>query len=156
MSSTSIPISARRFAEAIRELPLANLHFKAAEIHNSISHLESSNEQLEAFASEGDRDCAEAVQENRAVIRRMEERVRLLRQEVEGRGFKWAETERGKEDVEMKGNRHDDIQSVEEGVEQTTEPSGGSLGDEELAMRLMEQMDADGSEGGEGGEGLHL
>jgi len=151
MSSTSTPISRRRFAEAIKELPLANLHFKAAEIRNSISHLESSKQQLEPFANDGDRDCAEAIQENEVVIRRMEERIRLLRQEVEGRGFKWGKDEGGKEGGEMNG--HDDIQSVVEGAERRTGSLGGSLGDEELARRLAERMDEDGDEGG---DGVHL
>ena len=155
MSSTSIPIPPHRFAEAIKELPLANLHFKAAEIRNSISHLQSSNEQLQAFADEGDRDCAEAIEENVVVIQRMEGRIALLKREVEGRGFNWGDDE-GKRNGEAEMNGHG-----EDGMEQESTSSngqqrgqpGGSLGDEELARRLMEHVD-ENEEGGE--DGVHL
>lgn len=163
MSSASSPIPPHRFAEAIKELPLANLHFKAAEIQNSISHLGSSNQQLESFAEEGDRDCAEAIQENQVVIRRMEERVRLLKGEVERRGFKWGDDEQKKDHVESNGNGHDHIESVAESAEVRIGSSRGSLGDEELVRRVMERlnengdMDEDGDgDGDQGGGGLHL
>ncbi len=159
MSSTSTPIMPHRFAEAIKELPLANLHFKAAEIRNSVAHLESSNQQLEPFANDGDKDCVEAIQENVVVIRRMEERIGLLRREVEGRGFKWGEDEQEKEDFDMNG--HDDIQDIQEHLSRTDQaeqgrrPSGASPGDEELARRLMERIEEGGDEGGDG-DGVHL
>ena len=98
MSSSSQPIPPHRFAEAIKELPLSNLHSKAAEIRNSIIHLEASNQQLEPYADDGDTDCAEAIQENVSVIQRMEERIRLLKVEVEARGFKWGEDEENADD----------------------------------------------------------
>ncbi|MDI1490574.1 MAG: hypothetical protein OHK93_001778 [Ramalina farinacea] len=91
MSSAAAPISAASFAEAIQDLPLGNLHSKAAEIRNSMQHLLASNAQLQTFADEGDQDCAEALQENVDVLSRMESRVSLLKQEVERRGFMWAE-----------------------------------------------------------------
>ena len=91
MSSAAAPISAASFAEAIQDLPLGNLHSKAAEIRNSMQHLLASNEQLQTFADEGDQDCAEALQENVDVLSRMESRVSLLKREVERRGFMWAE-----------------------------------------------------------------
>lgn len=91
MSSAAAPISAANFSEAIQDLPLGNLHSKAAEIRNSMLHLIASNEQLQTFADEGDQDCAEALQENVDVLSRMESRVSLLKQEVERRGFMWAE-----------------------------------------------------------------
>lgn len=143
MSSTATPISASQFAEAIKELPLANLHFKAAEIRNSVAHLESSNQQLKSFADDGDPDCKEAIEENTVVIKRQEERILLLKQEVEDRGFKWGEDELVKEDAETNGN--DRSQSAPSAInpESRTRPSGGSLGDEELARRLREQMDED-------------
>lgn len=95
MSSTAAPISAANFAEAIQDLPLGNLHSKAAEIRNSLQHLLASNQQLQTFADEGDQDCVEALQENVDVLARMESRVSLLRQEVERRGFMWAEVAPG-------------------------------------------------------------
>ena len=91
MSATTTPIPPARFAAALRDLPLSSLHAKAAERRNSIAHLFSSNEELKPFAEAGDKDCAEAITENEEVIRRMEERISLLRIEVEGRGMKWVE-----------------------------------------------------------------
>ncbi|KAL8387840.1 hypothetical protein RB595_009637 [Gaeumannomyces hyphopodioides] len=107
MSSEALPISPARFAEAIKDLPLASLHLKVLELRNSIAHLDYSNEQLRPFAEGAaaafgqdpaqpphpDRDCADAIAENEAVIARMAERVRLVRTEVERRGCSWAEFE---------------------------------------------------------------
>ena len=89
MSSASAPISAERFAEAIEDLSIGLLHNKAAEIQNSISHLEVSNEQLQQYADAGDKDCSDAISENRTVIVRMEERITLLKEEVVRRGLPW-------------------------------------------------------------------
>jgi hypothetical protein len=50
MSSEVTPISPARFAEALKDLPLSTLHLKAAELRNSIAHLDYSNEQLKPFA----------------------------------------------------------------------------------------------------------
>ena len=91
MSSASTPISLHRFANAIHDLPLSNLHLKAAELQNSIAHLESSNQQLKPSADDGDQVCSEAIGENLDVIRRMKGRINLLRQEVVRRGFLWEE-----------------------------------------------------------------
>ena len=91
MSSTSTPISCDRFAEAIRALPLSNLHLKAAELRNSIVHLETSNQQLKAWAGDDDAICSDAIRENLEVIRRMTERILLLKREVEQRGYLWEE-----------------------------------------------------------------
>ena len=91
MSSSSAPISAERFALAVNELPLANVYAKAAEIRNSIAHLQNSNHQLQPEADAGDRDCAEAIAENNEVIGRMQERLSLLKNEVERRGYNWDE-----------------------------------------------------------------
>ena len=99
MSATATPIPPARFAAALRDLPLSSLHAKAAELRNSIAHLLSSNEELKPFAEAGDKDCAEAITENEEVIRRMEERISLLRIEVEGRGMKWVE-EGGEKETE--------------------------------------------------------
>ena len=161
MSSTSTPIAPDRFAEAIKELPLANLHFKAAEIRNSISHLESSNHQLEQFAEDGDKDCAEAIEENQVVVRRMEERIYLLKREVECRGFRWGEDDRAKGDIRLDG--HGDSQTLQEHASRSPQaeyrarPYGGSLGDEELARRVMERMNRNEIEDDDGHSGgLHL
>ena len=144
MSSTALPIPPQRFVEAIKELPLANLHSKAAEIRNSIAHLVSSNQQLEPFVDEGDSDCAEAIQENLVVIQRMEERISLLKGEVEGRGFKWAEDEPGSENVESNASFEGIREASHSPHEQpSTGLSGGRIRDEELARRLREQLEGD-------------
>lgn len=59
-----------------------------------MQHLVRSNEQLRPLADEGDDDCAEAVRENDEVMLRMRERLRLLRAEVERRGYGWEEYHR--------------------------------------------------------------
>jgi len=98
MSSATLPISPAAFAEALKDLPLSTLHLKAAELRNSIAHLDYSNEQLKPFAdgtepsSNGpDQDCIDAIKENEVVIQRMEDRIGLLKKEVEDRGCSWTE-----------------------------------------------------------------
>ena len=86
MSASAAPISAARFAAALPDLPLSSLYGKVAEIKNSIAHLEISNIELQSYADNGDQDCESAIQENLAVIERMNERVQLLKQELESRG----------------------------------------------------------------------
>ncbi|EAQ92589.1 hypothetical protein CHGG_00824 [Chaetomium globosum CBS 148.51] len=125
MSSEALPISPTRFAAALTDLPLSTLHLKVLELRNSIAHLDYSNEQLRPFAegtatatatststtttappqqapssttatAEPDADCADAIRENEGVIARMQERIALVRAEVERRGLGWAEfSERG-------------------------------------------------------------
>jgi hypothetical protein len=105
MSNEAIPISPARFAAALKDLPLSTLHLKASEIRNSIAHLDYSNEQLQPFAdgtessSNGrpDQDCIDAIKENEIVIRRMQERIALLRAEVESRGSSWLEFQSAEE-----------------------------------------------------------
>ena len=157
MSSDATPITPERFAKAIKELPLANLHFKAVEIRNSMAHLVSSNQQLQPFADEGSPDCVDAVQENLVVIQRMKERILLLKGEVEGRGFKWAEEGPRPGNIDSTG--HASVEEVRMASRVThrrpsTRPSGGRIEDEELARRLREQMEeADDSEAQ---DGVHL
>ncbi|KAL8935730.1 MAG: hypothetical protein Q9211_004547, partial [Gyalolechia sp. 1 TL-2023] len=93
MSASTVPINLDRFTEAITELPLGNLHAKAAELRNSIAHLVASNAQLRGYADDGDRDCRDAIIENNEVIGRMEMRINLLKIEVEKRGYRWGEDE---------------------------------------------------------------
>ena len=165
MSSNATPISPARFAAALPSLPLPNLHLKAAELRNSIAHLEYSNSQLQPLAEEGDRDCKEAVEENRETIARMEERLELLKAEVEGRGFPWGEVRGADEEVKRSG-RDDEREDRNGAVEERDEGNSGvngqngreegrrRLGDEELARRLQERMAEDMMD--EGDDGLHL
>ena len=123
MSSEVLPITPARFAEALKDLSLSSLHLKVLEIRNSIAHLDYSNEQLRPFAQgtaatldaptpaagagagagtagpQPDQDCIDAIRENEEVIARMQERIRMVRDEVEGRGCSWAEF-RSKEEME--------------------------------------------------------
>lgn len=103
MSFDALPITPARFAEAIKDLSLTTLHLKVLELRNSIAHLDYSNEQLRPFAEgtaegaassppgEPDPDCADAIRENEAVVARMQERIGLVRAEVEARGLGWTE-----------------------------------------------------------------
>ncbi|RYP76376.1 hypothetical protein DL771_001815 [Monosporascus sp. 5C6A] len=110
MSADSQPISPARFAEALKDLPASSLALKVLELRNSIAFLDYSNAELKPFA-EGtvtavdvdsnsqqqqhagrpDQDCIDAIAENEVVIARMQERIELVRAEVEGRGLDWRE-----------------------------------------------------------------
>ena len=118
MSADARPITPTRFATALKELPSDALFTKLLELRNSIAHLDYSNEQLRPYAEgtaraldlsnpsssqqpspeeqekcEPDQDCIDAIKENEAVIERMQERIRLLRAEVESRGERWTDFE---------------------------------------------------------------
>ena len=166
MSAAAGPIPPHRFAEAIQDLPVGNLHLKSAEIRNSISHLQSSNDQLQEFADEGDTDCAEALRENREVMQRMEERIALLKSEVERRGFMWGESDdtigRDASDGVEKMNGQSPNghagranEASRQGVgrnEQPRLPPGRNISGDELARQSAERME----EGDTGDDGLHL
>ena len=145
MSSDAAPIDPERFALALESLPLDALHSKAAELRNSISHLKSSNEQMLPFAEEGDDVCREAMFENLSVIGRINERISLLRAEVERRGMRWADGE--VEDAEAREGKlvNGDGEDVN-GVREQRQPSG-RLTDEELRRQLDAQMGDDEEEG---------
>ncbi|KAI9738706.1 MAG: hypothetical protein M1834_008211 [Cirrosporium novae-zelandiae] len=159
MSSNSLPITAARFAEAITTLPLGNLHLKAAELRNSIAHLESSNVQLKPHADDGDQDCQEAIEENMDVISRMEDRIRLLKEEVERRGFRWGEGQSKEEKIVVDGVDGDEDSAASSGQIEShaavQASGGGHLTDEELERRLQERMQDD-IEDDEEEDGVHL
>lgn len=115
--STDAPISPARFAAALKDLSLSMLHLKVLELRNSIAHLDYSNEQLRPFADgteptlsstssppQPDQDCIDAIRENEEVVRRMQERIALVRAEVEERGCSWTEFQ-SKEEVEEEERR---------------------------------------------------
>ena len=165
MSSTSLPISGPRFAAALPDLPLSSLYAKTSELRNSIAHLKISNEELKPYAEEGDSVCSEAIQENSVVIGNMEERIQLLKVEVESRGFHWDDLMfegevnganggvnegEGGEDGAGEVVEHGQEQPQNRNTRQDARGTGGRLGDEELARLLREQID-DGD-----GDGLYL
>jgi predicted RNase H-like nuclease (RuvC/YqgF family) len=163
MSSESQPISAERFAFAIKDLPAENLYAKAQELENSIAHLERSNKTLQEYIDsirsdtslsestrqEGDKDCSDAIQENQVVIERQKERIDLLKREVERRGAKWHEG-----DTNGTVNGSSGEVATNGSTAETERNAGGRLTDEELRRQMMDRLgnDEDGDEEG----GMHL
>ncbi|KAL0474277.1 hypothetical protein QR685DRAFT_509354 [Neurospora intermedia] len=140
-SNESLPITPLAFAAALEDLPVSALHLKVLEIYNSIAHLKYSNEQLRPFAegieaplgsstggesaqNQPDPDCVEAIRENEQVIVRMEERVQLIKNEVERRGLSWTEFER-KDEVEAAAARNRARGPVETGEDSDDEEQQG-------------------------------
>jgi hypothetical protein len=106
MSAQARPISPTRFASALQGLALPNLYGKVSELRNQLAHLDYSNQEMQAFAAgtapgltEPDKECAAAIEENEVVIRRILERLALLRSEIEERGSSWLE---GQADEEVR------------------------------------------------------
>lgn len=159
MAVQTQPIDPARFAQALEDLPLESLHAKAAELRNSINHLKSSNEQMLPFAEDGDDDCREAMFENLTVIGRINERIRLLKEEVERRGMRWGESDvEDAEAAKVNGHVNGDGEAVVVGrvngpanAHATRPAQSGSLTDDELRRRLEAQMGDDGED-----EGVHL
>jgi hypothetical protein len=150
MSSGAQPIDPERFAAALEGLPLGNLHAKAAELQNNIAHLKYSNEQMLPFADDGDNDCKEAMFENLVVIGRMNDRIKMLRDEVEKRGMRWSEGE-VEEKALANGHAEGDAESASgHSAVQERAPSG-RLTDEELRRRLEAEVGDEGNE-----DGVHL
>ncbi|KAI9862479.1 MAG: hypothetical protein M1813_004330 [Trichoglossum hirsutum] len=154
----STPITATAFALALPPLPLSSLRAKAAELQNSIAHLASSNAELQSYADAGDKDCEEAIEENREVIKRMEERIELVRVEVERRGFKWGEdvaVEEGEvgsvngahagsgEEVEEREMRST-VGGEAEQQQQQQQRQGRGLSDEQLELALRQRLEESG------------
>ncbi|EUC50239.1 hypothetical protein COCMIDRAFT_32568 [Bipolaris oryzae ATCC 44560] len=91
MSADAAPISFTRFSKALEDLSVESLYAKYSELTNQLVHLESSNRQLEEFAREhDDKDCYEALLENKQVMKRFEERKEAIKHEVQDvRGLPW-------------------------------------------------------------------
>ncbi|KXX80113.1 Spermatid-associated protein [Madurella mycetomatis] len=153
MSAEAQPITPTAFAAALKDLPLSSLHLKVLELRNSIAHLDYSNEQLRPYAqgiatalssggtgaqssaqeqaAQPDQDCIDAIKENEQVIERMQERIRLVRAEVEERGISWAEFQ---SEAEGKAEGKEDAGQGED-VEMVNGVNGGSTSDQEGARR---------------------
>ncbi|CAI7594447.1 unnamed protein product [Penicillium crustosum] len=126
MSTEALPITPGAFAEAIKELPIAVLYSKVSELTNSIAHLHRSNAELQSNDSEEEKKELEGyVAENEGVAVSMNERIALLKTEVENRGQPWIELDelkidKGQDaltDVPMRNGN---------GTEIGTEPAAGA------------------------------
>lgn len=96
--------------------------------------------------------------ENLVVIGRMNERIQLLRAEVERRGMRWADAEveeSAMTDVngELVNGASGDESHAGVSQSQAASAPSGRLTDEELRARLLERL---GDDGGEEDEGVHL
>ncbi|KAH0388220.1 hypothetical protein KCU92_g1075, partial [Aureobasidium melanogenum] len=154
MSHEALPIDRARFAEALESLPLDALHSKVAELRNNMNHLRYSNEQMVPFADDGDQgfeDCKDAMYENLVVISRMNERIELLRAEVEKRGMRWSEAEVEDRQVSERMVNGD---SASTNTTQS-QPQSGRLTDEQLRAQLEARLVQDTQDDQEE-EGLHL
>lgn len=103
------------------------------------------------FAEEGDDDCREAMFENLSVIGRLNERIGLLKAEVEKRGMLW-EHGSGEEvngDVEegSKGRMVNGETVTANGSAEAPRQPSGRLTDEELRRQLEAQMGEDEEDG---------
>lgn len=113
MSTEALPITPGAFAEAIKELPIAVLYSKVSELTNSIAHLHRSNAELRAFLTESNdpeeekKELEGYIAENEDVAVSMNERITLLKTEVENRGQPWIELDELKID-----NRQDALTDV--------------------------------------------
>ena len=145
MSADAVPISQDRFAEAIADLPIGNLHAKAAELRNSVAHLMRSNEQLQPFADDGDRECADAMKENQQVLARMVVRIGLLKREMEKRGLSWGNDEHALMNGKSEGQTEQATTSM--GIQISTSPDSRLdrqfRSEAELAQTLRELVDGD-------------
>ncbi|KAI5805916.1 hypothetical protein EDC01DRAFT_270291 [Geopyxis carbonaria] len=97
---TSYPVPPDVFRTALTSLPLPQLYAEIARLQNSIAHLQRSNIDLQAEAAAGDIDCKEALEENGVVIQRQEERIGMVKGEIEERVGKHAAGLDGVSDVE--------------------------------------------------------
>lgn len=164
MSAEAQPISPASFAKAIEDLPVENLYAKAFEINNSVAHLEKSNKLLQEYSdsikndqnldaatrSDGDKDCLEAIKENEIVIKRQQERVGLLKAEVERRGQRWHEAD-PHDTAEASNGDTEHSGTADVPAANPTQPAASRLTDEELRRQLESRLAEDG-----GDEGLHL
>lgn len=173
-------ITPARFRLALRDLPPDALQTKAAELLNTLHHLQVSNAEMKPFADDGDSDCKEAMDENVGVMARVRERLGSVREEVEGRGMTWGWgdlSDEGGDGANGDGVEHAngvdtpvDVQQAN-GIEHdatvdhssvipttgssTSQPrvQSGSLTDAELERRLMERLAGDGGSDVEDGDG---
>jgi hypothetical protein len=82
------------------------------------------SQQQQQQRGEPDQDCIDAIKENEEVIARMQERIRLVREEVESRGLSWTEfqAEAGEEE-----NNNNNKEAAQEEDGEGGSSSAGSL-----------------------------
>lgn len=164
MSSETRPVSPNSFAQAIEDLPAETLYSKAHEINNSIAHLEQSNKLLQEYSDSikndenidaqtragGDKDCLDAIRENKIVIDRQRDRVRLLKAEVERRGQRWHEADPdAKPDVSNGGAQS---ATTNGGIQAASAQAQPRLTDDELRRQLEARLPDVGNDE----DGMHL
>ncbi|KAJ6004126.1 hypothetical protein N7499_000194 [Penicillium canescens] len=139
MSTESLPITPGAFAEAIKELPLALLYSKVSELTNSITHLHRSNAELRAFllescdSEEEKKELETYIKENEDVAVSMNERIALLKTEVENRGLPWIELDQLKNDpiapvTNGTGNGNGSTGATQDATESQSQGEGGEDG----------------------------
>ncbi|KAJ6103145.1 hypothetical protein N7486_005572 [Penicillium sp. IBT 16267x] len=145
MSVVTRAINPDAFAEAIADLPLGAVYSKVSELRNSIAHLRRSNDELRLFLAESQdseeekKELEGYVLENEGVITSMNERISLLKVEVERRGQTW---------IEEKGEEKDLNGEAQVSSEETVAPvSNGTAGT---------TFDDQGSNANAGQEGVYL
>ncbi|KAK8000953.1 hypothetical protein PG991_013175 [Apiospora marii] len=111
MSAQARPPTAAEFASALQELPASSLALKVLEMRNQIAHLDYSNAEMKPFAegadgAEPDQICAEGIRENEEIIVKVQQRIELVREEVERRGLSWREFD-GKDIGATSSDAHD-------------------------------------------------
>ncbi|KAK8078856.1 hypothetical protein PG994_002663 [Apiospora phragmitis] len=92
------------------------LALKVLEMRNQIAHLDYSNAEMKPFAdgvdsAEPDQICVEGIRENEEVILKVQQRIELVRQEVERRGMNWREFD-GKDVTTTDLDGHDDTSNA--------------------------------------------
>jgi hypothetical protein len=99
-----------------------------------------------------DQDCKDAMYENLVVISRMNERIDLIRAEVEKRGMRWSEAEVEDRQVSERMVNGDSTSTTHT---QSSQPPSGRLTDEQLRAQLEARLVQDTQDDQEE-EGLHL
>ena len=101
---------------------------------------------------DGDKDCEEAIEENEVVVKRMEERIELVKVEMEKRGQKWAEINGTSEEKDGDGNV--DMLAGERG-ERTT-PSNADLNGSPQALAAAPRIQGDDDPDEDAQDGIFL
>ncbi|GBF66955.1 hypothetical protein TMEN_9678 [Trichophyton mentagrophytes] len=151
MSAESRPIDPGAFAAALKDLPLSSVYAKIAELENSTAHLERSNGELKTFIDQsdgGDKECEDAITENEEVIRRMRERIGLVKLELERRG-----EQRPAEQAEQEADEPEDGQGVNGTASQ---PSSNDQQNDGPSASSQPGMESDLNGVDDTSEGVHL